>query len=109
MSLYADYLKELWGKEAIEREYGFVTYLINGSECFTDTLYIRPEERRKGHCHKLLDEVTDIAKKRGCTHMTSMTSQAVEGWRGRATVILKYGFKIHKLDNEKIYFVKELK
>jgi GNAT superfamily N-acetyltransferase len=109
MSLYADYLKEMWGLNTLQSDAGFATYLFDGPECLIDDLYVKPDRRKQGECFELAKRIEGLARERGCKYLTCKTSKKYFGWEGRRTVFLKYGFKEHKIENDMMYFVKELK
>lgn len=109
MSLYADYHKELWGLSSIEFTNAFATYVIDGQECHLQDLYVSPEDRRQGICFKLADAVAEIARLAGCKYLTCLTKTSIPHWEVRQTVFHKYGFTSHKVEDDRLYFIKELK
>lgn len=53
--LYAEYVKEAYGRECIENEHGFITYSINGEVCHLDVLYTKKSSRKTGHAGSIYE------------------------------------------------------
>jgi GNAT superfamily N-acetyltransferase len=77
MSLYADFLKEYSDIEILEKEYGFATYSISGEECYIRDVYVIPVMRNKNYASLLADEITKIAKDKGCKYLTGSVKKEV--------------------------------
>lgn len=107
-SHYASYLKERLGLITIENDYGFITYRINGDECFITDFYVAEEYRNTGKGTAFFDTLTNIATEAGCTHL--MGSVHVNSATSSSALImaLKYGFKLHKTDSTYVYLRKGL-
>lgn len=106
MSLYADFLKETNVKQIIESEFGFMTYYINGKECYIADCYVVPDKRRSRLCWEMADMVTAIAKSKGCDLLTgSVVPQAV-GSTNSLKMLLSYGMSLIKSDATVIYMGK---
>lgn len=108
MSLYADYLKERTSLEVIEEPYGFVTYYLNGNECYLQDIYIIPSERKNHKARSLADRVSEIAKEKGCTILVGSVSVLAKNPEASLLVLISYGMKLHSLANDLIIFKKEL-
>lgn len=113
LSHQAAYAKELENYETIETEYGFISYRYheNGVECFIRDIYVAPEYRAQGASSlavKLADMVTEEAKKRGCTVLTGLVVPTMKNATYNVAAQLKYGFKVHSAEANKIWFVKEI-
>lgn len=109
MSLFADYKKEREGKEILENEYGFITYIINGDSVYIEDIYVVPEQRRLGVGGKMADIVCEIAKQRGCKTLYGSVSPQARGAHESMIALIAYGMKLHSLGNGLIYFSKDIK
>lgn len=109
MSLYGRYLKEAFGKEIVEDAEGFASYAIVGNECYVETVYVIPEARCQGKAPYLVNKIAEIAKEKGCTYLSTTINPGINNPEKSMRVITNYGFKFHSCDNNRIYFIKELK
>jgi len=95
MSLFGDYILEREGKQIIEDEKGFITYIIEGDgSCFISDMYIIPEERHRGYGKILMDKVGIIAKKYDCICLTTTVCPTTEGSTHALKSALNYGFRL---------------
>lgn len=114
LSHQAAYAKELEGYETIETEYGFISYRFheNGVECFIRDIYVAPEYRAQGGANtlavQLADMVTVEAKKKGCKALTGLVVPSMKNATHNVAAQLKYGFKVHSAEANKIWFLKEI-
>lgn len=109
MSLYGDYIREREGFEIVESEHGFATYLISGEECYIRDIYVTPEGRKSGLASQMADEISVIAKEKGCTYLLGTVSPVAKGATTSMKVLLAYGFEVFKSDSNMIYLVKGIK
>lgn len=109
MSLYSQYLKERTNKQILETEQGFVTYQIFGKECYIEDIFVIPSLRKERVATKLADEVSEIAKTQGCTHLTGSVCLTSSNSTQSLKVLLGYGMTLLKSEINMIYFVKEIK
>lgn len=104
--MYASFQKEMYGRETMCNEHGFITY-----KCFEDmSLYIHSiyvkENRRDLHIGKnMVDGLVEITK---CTKIYSYVDLTTNNPELSIKAHLGYGFKIHKTAQETISFVKEI-
>jgi GNAT superfamily N-acetyltransferase len=115
MTSYKDYLMFKYDYEgAIERDGAFLLYRFfrdeagNCTELNIGDIYVPPQKRNDGLATKLGDEVTMIAKAKGCRFMTCQTELTGKGDEVSMIVILSYGFKPYKAEGNKIQFLKEV-
>ena len=66
--MYFEYLKECFGFEVIEEEYGFIIYDIKSPYCYIIDLYIKPEFRRKGLASEFGERVETKAREKNCKY-----------------------------------------
>lgn len=106
---YKDYIVSKCGYEdPVELNGGFILYAINGHECHIGEIYV-PKERRQSHiATKMADQVTEIAKQKGCTHLTARTNLVGVDDEAAILSILHYGFKVVRADQNTLYYVKAI-
>lgn len=108
MELYRKYIKELENSELIQDPHGFITYKIYGKICMIVDIYVEPEFRKENIASKMADEVTKIAKEKGCEYLEAHVWTTANNPSLSASVILAYGFKILTTELNKIIFMKEI-
>lgn len=109
MSLFAEYKKEREGKETIEKEYGFLTYLTKDGFLYIEDIYIRPDFRLQGFGKKLTDEAVYIAKKyHGCNKLLGTIDAKDESAHDSLMALIAYGLKIQNNDGRLLWFVKDI-
>jgi GNAT superfamily N-acetyltransferase len=106
MNLYKQYLSEINGnRNTVFDDNYFINYAICGDELFIEDMYVVPSLRGSGFATKVLTDLYEIGKINGCKVITSTSKQdRIEAIRFQ----LKNGFKILKIDNDVLYFVREL-
>lgn len=114
MSLYAEYIKEREGKDIIEDEKGFATYLYTPvrNEIYIVDVYVRPEYRMQGIAKQYVDNIEEIAKEMNCDYLLTSVDCKTEGWKASTTGLLNNGWKFYSndpFDQMFKYFRKELK
>lgn len=109
MSTFGEYIKEREGKEIIEDERGFATYLFqeNGS-CYIESIYVRPDFRKTGVAAEMADKIVEIAKKRGAKELLGSVSPSTKGSTASVRVLLAYGFSLDSSANNFILFRKDI-
>ncbi len=108
MSLYAAYIKEREDRECIESEDGFISFKYFGSECYIQELYVVPEKRKSSIASCMADQVTELAKEKGCKILSGSVCPSAKGSTDSVKVLLAYGFKIMKSESDLIWFAKEI-
>lgn len=107
-SLYSEYIQERENKSIVEHDKGFATYKIIGLECYIIDIYVKPEARKEGLASKMADEITEIAKSKGCKILSGSVYPAANGSTESLKVLLAYGFKLHDAQNGMISMYKEI-
>lgn len=107
--LYADYIKEREDFECVHDENGFATYKISGTECYIRDIYVKPELRKSNIASEYADKIAEIAKSKGCTHLTGTVAPSANGATASTQVLIAYGFKILRSTSDLIIFMKEIK
>lgn len=108
MSLYSDYLNETGQRHIVETDKGFATYQIDGSECYIVDIYIAPEARRTGLCHKIVNQVIDKAKEQGCRVLTGSVNTSIKTPGISVKVLLGHGLRFLREDPGIIWFYREI-
>lgn len=114
MSLFGDYVKERNGREIVEDDDGFATFIINpDGTCYLEDLYVVPDKRGpqpdgKGVASRYADKICEIAKLRGCKKLLGSVVPSLPGSTENVKTLFKYGFKIKSSMNDFILFEKEL-
>lgn len=108
LSNYGKYLFEREGAEIVEDNNGFATFKVTGDVCYIMDIYVVPEKRKFNVAGGYADQISDIAKLRGCKRLLGTVSPAAKGSTTSLKVLLGYGFTLDSSDSNMIYFFKEL-
>lgn len=103
-SHYKDYLKEEEGQEVIEIGSGFVTYEIDGEECFIGSIYVEPEARGGKQSLKLLRLVGEAAAAKGCKFISANTFHTgeMEKVTRKVQLMVEAGFLVKSITEKNI-------
>lgn len=107
-NLYANYIKERLGKEVLSFRNAFITYIIDGEECYMEDIYVAPQARRKGVGTAITDEVVKRAKEAGCKYVTGSVDPTTNGATESMKALLSYGFKLTGLHGNLIVLIKPI-
>lgn len=107
--MLAQYIREREGFESIITDEGFASYKITGDECYIKDIFTMPDYRGEKVASDIADQITEIAKRYGCTHLLGSVSTTVENPTASTKVLLAYGFKVFSAVQGGIFFRKELK
>lgn len=109
MSLYGQYIKEREGKDIVENDYGFATYMINkDNSCYIESIYVIPDARHDHVASQLADEIAYIAKSQGCNTLLGSVSPSANHSTSSLKVLLAYGFQLDSATNNFILMRKEI-
>jgi GNAT superfamily N-acetyltransferase len=108
LSLYARYVLEREGMEIIETDISFVTYYFVEKECYIKDVFVHPDHRKTGEATRLGDEITKIAKLKGCTKLYGTICPSAKGSTESIQFLLSYGFKLDSSVANFIALVKEI-
>lgn len=109
MKLYEEYLKEIDNNRHVYYdETGFATYNIVGEECYIEDIYVKPEFRRSHKASKIADKIVEIAKERQCKYLTGSVIPSAANAERSLKVLLGYGLRLEKAENNIIWFIKEI-
>lgn len=104
-TLYAKYIKERLDHEIIENESGFITYKINGNECFIADMYVDQDKRKNGIGTDLLTELKCIVIENNAEYITAHVHQFDKAAPNTLAASFKRGFKIHSANNNVITLI----
>lgn len=107
-SLYAQYVLEREGLETLENEKGFLTYKIENGYLFISDIFVIESARKENIASKMADEIVEKAIKLGANAMYSHVDTNAKNWRESVKFIEKYGCKPVKIENNLVYFKKEI-
>ena len=107
-SLWAKYKKEREGKEVLETENGFAVWYCQGDFCYIEDIFVDLSKRQEGVAAKMADEICLRAKERGCTKLLGSVNAQTNGANTSLKVLLGYGMKLHAVDGQMIFFIKEI-
>jgi GNAT superfamily N-acetyltransferase len=108
MNLWSEYFKEREGYETFESDKGLASFKISGEDCYIRDVYVLPSFRHTGEASFIADEITKIAKARGCKYITGSVVPSLNGSSGSMFGLLKYGFKLKSSHEDFIFLVKEI-
>jgi len=108
MSMYGEYIKERENIEILENDKGFATYYFINNGCYIRDIYIKSDYRKDGEASKLADEISKIAKEKGCNKLIGSICPSTNGSTDSLKVLLAYGFKLDSATNNFIALIKEI-
>ncbi len=108
MSLYSKYVKERENGEVLEHPHGFATYFIQGDECYIRDIYVEPLYRHDHLAARMANEITLIAKSKGCRFLTGSVDPKANKSEDSKKVLIAYGMKHIANRNGLEYFGKEI-
>lgn len=108
MSLYSDYLKETGQRHIVEDASGFATFQLLGSECYIVDIYVIPKMRKFNRASQMADQIIVIAKAAGCTLLTGSVNTKTNDPTASIKVLLAYGMKFLRSNENILFFGKEI-
>lgn len=108
MSMYCDYLKEVYGKNVTENHNSVIVWTMNAETLYIEDMYIKPEFRACGLGKDLMQAMIHIAKGNGCTKLLTSITMLNKYRDLNMQIFLKQGFSISSLGAGIIYLVKEI-
>ena len=107
-SNYALYIKEREGRDIIEDEKGFASYLITGEQCYIVDVFIKKEHRRQGIPNKYFKQIEDIAREKGCTYLLGSACIKAPNINESMKWLLSIGYSLSSISGDMIFLTKEL-
>lgn len=108
MNPWARYMQERFGHECIEEEWGFVTYKIVAPFIVLEDLYVDPQFRKQGCGMGALKRIEDLGRAAQATHVWAQVQLMDRGANESLQAILKAGFKMIEVQNNRIVFTKAI-
>lgn len=107
-SQLAQYFKEISGKDIVESDKGFVTYMFLEDGCYIQDAYILPKHRNTGECSKFVNKIEMIAKEKGFKRLYTTVRPSANGSTASLCVAIGLGFKLKFSHNDAIVFEKDI-
>jgi GNAT superfamily N-acetyltransferase len=110
MSLWADYIKELYGKEMYEDSMGFCTYyIVPGTDvCYIEDIYVVPEHRKSAFGAEMESKVEAWSRLQGCSQLMGSVATGLQTTERSISVLISRGFKLSKVTETMLYFKKNI-
>lgn len=108
MSLYAEYIKEVYGKNMIETDELFIIWTINGEILYLEDMYIKPELRNKGLGQNALAWIISVARENGCKEILISLMESCKFKNENMQIYLHVGFELHSFKDQIIYLKKKV-
>lgn len=108
LTKYAAYIQEKAGLSLLEWDNAWITYSIQGDQCFIADLWVDPCFRRMKLGSEITNAIVKLAKLYECNKLTSTIMVNSNGVEDTMKAQIAYGFKIVGSDTEKIYLSKEI-
>lgn len=109
MSLFSEYLQERTNTQIIETPQGFATYkFMDDNTVYLEDLYVKPEFRRSHVASQLADQVCEIARSKGCTHLIGSVVPSAKNSTASMKILLAYGMEVDRSVNDFVVFRKSL-
>jgi len=95
-------------------EHNQITAGCNGSVIFgsmyTDQLWVHPDHRKNGFCHKLMEAVHDYGRKSGCTIATvaTMSFQGAKSFYEKLGYVMGFGRQGYRPNSSCIFLKRSL-
>lgn len=109
-SMYEYYVEERdpRAKVLTWKDKGFAKYIIEKGECYIEEIYVLPRLRKTGVAEGMADEITVIAKEKGCSVLTGSVCVGAKGDTNNLKILLAYKMKLSGVSGNMIYFSKNL-
>ena len=92
VSNYGKYVKEREGKEIIEGDWGFATYLLEKDLLYVVDVYVVPEKRRKGLAKSIFNKLEIEAKNKNKSHIATSLDTTTNNWEVTMQGLIKHGY-----------------
>ena len=108
MSLYAEYLKEVYDKNVIESDDFLVIYSTKDQVLYLEDLYIKPDKRDQGLGQQVLNSIMQIAKENFCKTLLTSVTMNCKYKDENLSKYLHVGFQISNFCESIVYLKKDL-
>lgn len=108
-TLYAKFIDEREGAKILEHKCGFVTYKLEGDECFICNMFVALEFRQGGYARALVEGLEALALAAGCKILTGNIHLNDHGSNATLISSLLIGFQVAAANNGSLLIVKQVK
>lgn len=109
-SLFKKYVEETEGKHVFEDNQGFVKYSFGEHEgkkhCYIEEIYIVEHGRELNYATRMANEVTKIAKEKGCVEIFGSVAVGIKNPTRSIKVLIGYGMEFSHLGPNIMFFKK---
>lgn len=108
MELYREYIKERENSNLLVNENGWLSYKVNGQECFIVDMFIKKESRGTGLLDKMISDLKDIALLSQCEIIVANIHLNDKGANHTLKAAFKLDFSVVRADHNIIVIVKQI-
>jgi hypothetical protein len=108
-SLYAQYIHERENIETFETESYFFTHKVIEDELHIYEIFVVPEQRHTMATKEMMDRIELLANEKRVKYIVSTVIPGTNNAEKSMLVQFRYGMKLLRSEENKIYLVKELK
>ena len=103
------YIQEREGKEIVESEKGFATYIIypNG-ECYIQDIFVAPEFRSSKISLEMEEQIKNIAKENGCTKLIGSVCLDAKNATRNLKILLNDNWHLNNIIGNMIFVKKDI-
>ena len=106
MKMYAEYCKEMYGRDVLVDEHGFIVYkLYEDNSLYIHAIYVDKEKRQKGYGRYLEEKIINKEKASSVYCYVDLTTDNPEL---SLKSILMGGYTVHSSNSETIVLKKDL-
>jgi ribosomal protein S18 acetylase RimI-like enzyme len=107
-SNYALYREEREGATVIETEQGFAAAIPFGDYWYLDEIFVKKEHRKSNIATTLADQIVKIGQSKDYKYLLGSVDIRANGANESIKVLLAYNMKIHEVQGNIIYFIKDI-
>lgn len=109
LSLYKQYTEERTDKFVLETDKGFALYSFPDEKTvYIEDIYTSPDNRFRHTATDLANEISSLAKSKGCTRMLGSVIPTAKNSTESLKVLLAYGMELNSSTNNFILFSKDI-
>ena len=108
-SLYAKYIKEREGKDIVEDENGFATYILLPNCLYVVDVFVVKEKRQEGLAKCYFYRLEDLAKEKKLEYIMTSLDNSDENHKIKLEALYRDGYNICYLseENEGFFYLKK--
>ncbi len=108
MKYYAQFIKDREGLDLLEFPEGFLTFKIDGDECFVANLFIHPDFRGTQALFRFYEKLEKIALEKNAKFISANIHINDHGFNRSLKAALKLGFSLVQAQNNSVIVFKKL-